>query len=466
VPQDNRAQTGNVLEPACSELLELAGPARGESAHWRAEFAWLLHHPALGSVPCAGAPVRPLSPQALCEQQATRFPLVSGDAAWLSGQSVPVLARRLAPALARDHHVCLDLNTVCRHEGPPAARGEQLRLVATALADTLPAALARHGATARRLLLSVSADHPGLAHLLRLSSCAAAGHPPVVIRLPDSLLLALHGGEGGAQHRDAPALWQGLTGLAHQERGVHLVLQHTTRPACALAGNERADAVLPVSLFEAGADTAWPALQLDLAALQASTRTAALAELRRLLRAMLRLADNVVDQLDWPSRELAEDALVNRRLAVHVAGIGDLVDRWGLDPAAFSSVRLAMRWLGVVRGLMLRESNALARERGPFPGLELRDIASTLARSLGEERASRLLRRAGLRHRHLLVLSPYAVFPRRAPRSPLDAYLHLLPVLRWADTVAMHGDDLAQGLPAPVFRRLLRMTWATARNRP
>ena len=52
-------------------------------------------------MPCAGAPVRPLSPQALCEQQATRFPLVSGDAAWLSGQSVPVLARRLAPDGAR-----------------------------------------------------------------------------------------------------------------------------------------------------------------------------------------------------------------------------------------------------------------------------------------------------------------------------------------------------------------------------
>jgi hypothetical protein len=115
---------------------------------------------------------------------------------------------------------------------------------------------------------------------------------------------------------------------------------------------------------------------------------------------------------------------------------------------------------------MVRESNALARERGPFAGLELRDIATSLARSVGDERARRLLRRAGLRHRHLLVLSPYGVFPAGAPRRPLSAYLHLLPVIRWADTIAMHGDGIAPALPVSAMRRLIRMSWAIARNRP
>jgi hypothetical protein len=142
------------------------------------------------------------------------------------------------------------------------------------------------------------------------------------------------------------------------------------------------------------------------------------------------------------------------------------VDRWSLDPAAFSTVSLAVRWIGLVRRLMLRESNALARERGPFPGLELRDLASTLSRSFGDERARRLLRQAGLRHRHLLTLSPYSVFPADAPRRPLTDYLHLLPVIRWADTIAMHGDGLARALPVAAFRRVLRMTWAIAHNRP
>ena len=65
--------------------------------------------------------------------------------------------------------------------------------------------------------------------------------------------------------------------------------------------------------------------------------------MRRLLRAVLRLADNLVDQLDWPSPELAQDALVNRRLAVHVTGIGDLVDRWDWIPAAFCIGRASRR---------------------------------------------------------------------------------------------------------------------------
>jgi hypothetical protein len=115
---------------------------------------------------------------------------------------------------------------------------------------------------------------------------------------------------------------------------------------------------------------------------------------------------------------------------------------------------------------VLRESNALARERGPFPGLQLRDLASTLTRSFGEEQARRLLRQAGLRHRHLLVLSPYGVFPSGAPRWPLPAYLHLLPAIRWADTIAMHGDGIGRALPIAAFRRLIRLTSAIAHNRP
>jgi hypothetical protein len=248
---------------------------------------------------------------------------------------------------------------------------------------------------------------------------------------------------------------------------VRLVLGHTTRPTCTLAHGERGNAVLPVSQFEVRADTAWLALDLHLDALsQPASLVETRHELRRLLRAALRLADNLVDQVEWATPDLAQDALVNRRLAVHVTGIGDLVDRRGLDPVAFSTVDLVVRAVGLLRRLMLRESNALARERGPFPGLELRGLTSTLARSFGDAQAHRLLRQAGLRHRHLLVLSPYSVFPEREARRSLPSYLHLLPALRSADTVAMHGEGVLRRLPLPVFQRLLQMTWAIARNRP
>ena len=68
----------------------------------------------------------------------------------------------------------------------------------------------------------------------------------------------------------------------------------------------------------------------------------------------LGLADNLVEQVEWPSPELGQDALVNRRVALHLTGFGDVIDRWGLDPEQFATVRLAVRWTGLVRRILLR----------------------------------------------------------------------------------------------------------------
>lgn len=449
-----------------SELLEAAWATEAAAGHWRAEFEWLLRHAAVRPV-AARTGAEALTLRSIAGQHAAKFPLISGDADWLRSRSVAVIARRLAPLLAGGCEAALDLTSVARGPFDLREQAEQMRLVTTGLSAGLPEALQRYGLECGSLTLSASADHPGLGELLRLRSCAGLGRPQIALRVPDRLMRTVSAvSAGGAEGDDDHRLWQGVTGLVHREPGVHLVLQHTTRPTCALAGSERGDAVLPASLFEARADTAWLALDLRLDALDAPSPAESLREVRRLLRASLRLADNLVEQVDWATPELAQDALVNRRLAVHLTGIGGAVDRWQLDPAAFATVNLAVRWLGVVRRLMLRESNALARERGPFPGLELRDLESTLSRSFGGERARRMLRQAGLRHRHLLVLSPYSVFPVQKPRRPLPEYVHLLPVLRWADTIAMHGDSLARELPVAIFRRLLRLTWAIAHNRP
>lgn len=463
VRQSQATTGGTAPDP---ELLEIGVAAEGEDRAWRAEFAWLLRHPALAPVLDSPEPGEPLTLRTMAGQHATRFPIVSGDVEWLRERSMTVVARRLAPHLAAGAQASLDVSTVARGEPPPALRREQMQLVAAGLRATLPGALGRYGVGARGLVLSVGADHPGIGALLGLRECAALGRPRVIVRVPDSLMQSLGRSEASASD-GATRLWQGLTALAHREPGIRLVLERTTRPACTLAWGERADAVLPVSRFEARAETAWLTLAIRLDALALSTCLGdGLRELRRLLRAALRLADDVVEQIDWATPELAQDALVNRRLAVHVTGLGDLVDCWRLDPAAFGTVKLAVRCLALVRRLMVRESNVLARQRGPFPGLELRELARSLARNVGEERAGRLLRQAGLRHRHLLVLSPWSVFPERAPRRPLAAYLHLLPAIRAADTIALHGDGVGRALSPAAFRRLLQMTWAIGRNRP
>jgi hypothetical protein len=65
----------------------------------------------------------------------------------------------------------------------------------------------------------------------------------------------------------------------------------------------------------------------------------------------------------------------------------------------------------------------------------------------------------------LLALSPVAMFPTCAARYPPLDYMHLLGGLRFADTVAMYGDESRRCLTLEQYRRLLRMTWAQARNR-
>jgi hypothetical protein len=398
-----------------------------------------------------------------------RFPAVSDDPEWLTERSMGVLARRLASPLAAGTAVCMDLTRISLRDGSGSHQRDCLRLLCDGLRSRLPPALVRLDVSPRGLMFSLRADHPGLGELAKLRQSETLARPQIVVRLPDRLFMTLAGHDDAAAEpwpADPTRLWRGLTELSHRDPGVALILQHTTRQACSLAASERSDAALPNSLFEVRADTAWLAVRLNLARLRLCARQGGVAAIRRLLRAGLRLADNLVDQLDWASPEIGQDALLNRRLALHVDGIGDLIDQCRLDPATFQSVRLATRWANLLRRIMVRESNALARERGPFPGLEIRDLECTLAQRYGVEHAERLLRQSRLRHRHLLVLSPYAVFPCRAARHALPAYLHLLPVMRSADTVAMYGHGLRGTLPLATFQRLLQMSWAIARNRP
>jgi hypothetical protein len=455
--------------PINDELLELTLAEEADRASWRREFRWFLAHPAIRAVGAIGDADQALTVGGLSGQQVLRFPIVSGDAEWLADRSMTVLARRLAALLSAGSSVSIDLSSVARDDDAGRLRKEQLQLVSAGLEARLPAALQRRGVTAQGLMFSVTADHPGLGSLLRLRESVSLGQPRVTIRVPDRLFALLGKAAGAAAEswpRDPQRLWSGLTELAHRDPGVALVLQHTTRPSCALAAGERGEAVLPRSRFETRAMTAWLAFEVDLAQLDMAGWQADLRAVRRLLRAGLRLADNLMDQIEWSSPELGQDALVNRRLALHVTGFGDFIDRLGIDPAAFPAVREATRWMRLLRRLLMRESNLLARVRGAYPGLEVRDVESTLSRSYGDEYARRILRQAGLRHRHLLVLSPFDIFPRHTARHPPGAYLHLLPVLASADTVAMYGDGMGRALPLAAYRRLLQMTWAIARNRP
>ena len=123
------------------------------------------------------------------------------------------------------------------------------------------------------------------------------------------------------------------------------------------------------------------------------------------------------------------------------------------------------RWLRVFKLLLVHESRRLAAVRGPFPAIPVSRIEALLMPSCGREVTEALRRQYQLRHRHLLTLSPFAFLPPGAPDFPLPDYLQLLPALKWGDTIALIGAEKRQLLGLKDYQRMLRMTWAIARNR-
>lgn len=445
------ASTGPRPAARMPELSRLAAVGERDPVRWGERFGWLLAQGALLAMP-AGVP-RP-------ERFAGQFALALGEIADPAA-GFPRLSRALVPLLGHGAAVAIDL--------PPT------RLPVVTLAGRLEqefaSRLAPLALRPMNLSFSLTATHAGAAVALRLlPACRGLGYPAAIVRLPDGLFPALGrpgrwtdplGDSGPAQ-----PLWNELTALSWTAPAVQLALAGTSRSCCELSRDEPPGGVLPDSLFEVPAESAWLTLRLDLAALAAAGPASAWPRrLRRAVRLSLRLADNLLEQLPWPSRGLRADALASRRVALHLAGIGELVDRLRLPPQQLATLRRVSGWLDTVRRSIRDESRRLARLRGPFPALRLAEVAAPFAGRPAGDPGQLLAGRGLFRHRHLLVASPWALLPAGPSRHPAASYFNLLPALRAADSIGLYGGALRHRLDLADYRRLLRMTWAIARNR-
>ena len=302
------------------------------------------------------------------------------------------------------------------------------------------------------VVFSLRAEHPACCTLLKTVQDSGGAGTRAALRVD-------------ADTFREKTLWEELVSASHANPCIDLVLAGQKQPLTDLMGSERPDTIMPLSLFEAPADTAWLGMQFDLSAIPAEQIERGTGHLKKLVRVGVRLADNLIDSVTWPSEQLRLDALANRRLAAHVTGIGDLVLRHGLDPASFSTLRLLQRWLTLFKRQLLRESLRLAQERGPYPALNAEQLVRTLAPRYGNVRARRIISRRSPRHRQLLALSPYCVLPREASAIPARTWLKLLPLVRIADNLTMHGSQVRTLLDRDDYERLLRSTWALLRAR-
>lgn len=239
----------------------------------------------------------------------------------------------------------------------------------------------------------------------------------------------------------------------------------TTR--CPLLGDEAAMTMLPALGLQAPPETAWLPLEVDLTGFSDGRGRLRLGDLEEALRHAVDEADELLDRLYWPLPEIAADAWQNRRLAVFVDGVGDVVAERGSDPRDLHTLQWIDSVITRIHTVLWQRSRRLALAAEPLPALLRNEpgaaFVSDVHRCDWQARWRQALANAAVRHRNMVVMSPYAVLPRRA--SGIDGYADLLPVLHHADAFCFAGPRTSAFKNRREFMHFHRRAWAVIQRR-
>ena len=238
-----------------------------------------------------------------------------------------------------------------------------------------------------------------------------------------------------------PPLWRLLQECEARGPRFWPALPSGVRSRCPLLPSESSEVLLPNLGLAAPTATAWLPIHLDLGRFCGARGELASGALAEALDACVALGDRLFDHLTWFDPRQRRDAYRNRRLAICVSGFGDWLLRRGADPCDWHTLRQLDRLIGSLQeGLWLR-SKRLAKRRGAIPALFDREPQWTWC----DEAHSRAWRRRWkaalnaeqVRHRNLLVLSPYSILPRDGAAA--IEFADLVPALAHADAFYFSG---------------------------
>jgi hypothetical protein len=219
---------------------------------------------------------------------------------------------------------------------------------------------------------------------------------------------------------------------------------------CPLLPDETADATLVASLTQVPAGSAWASLEVDLMHYAKGNGDLRMAQLDAALRNCVEEGERRHDETRWPDPCQLADSNNNRRLSIFVRGWGDLVAASGASPGRLETLqRLESLAVSIVE-VLASASRAMAADIGYCPAL---DLAGARVVHHGREMNARWRRAVmdnGVRHRNLLTLSPWDVFPRGEPAD--FSYMNLLPMVRKAHSISMRRDADISGWDARDFR--------------
>ncbi|MCH7821002.1 MAG: hypothetical protein IIA07_03205 [Proteobacteria bacterium] len=233
-------------------------------------------------------------------------------------------------------------------------------------------------------------------------------------------------------------------------------------PQCPLLCTEAASAILPSIGIQVPEGSAWVTMKLNIARFADDRGSLHQNALQKALHCCVDLGDALHDHVMWPTVRMRHDSWLNRRLAIVLTGLGDLARQRRLDPQQFACLQNlgdVLRW---TQSILRSRSHYLAVQNENLPALDLCDPSHTLpggrARDGWRERWHRAVELNAIRHRNLIVLSPWSMFPEHSPADP--RYCDLLPLLEFADACAFPGPPPLGHWNINQFKILHQRAWA------
>jgi hypothetical protein len=248
------------------------------------------------------------------------------------------------------------------------------------------------------------------------------------------VLEAAHLARGGLA--EASPAWTALYQQRNWRWGLRPVYGGDSRTRCPLLSDERTPTLLPDHAIRVPTDSAWLCLELPICRFANRQGKIDNGRLQAALQQALDSADQLFDGMYWRDRKQRKDALSNRRIGFVLQGIGDLVLLRGADPADLQCLRYLDALIAGIHECLWERSHSLASVRGLLPALAAKDPSRGV--DMGEQRQSwqrrwhAALSSASVRHRNLLIMSPYTVMPQSGAGDRRD-FADLLPLLAHAD---------------------------------
>lgn len=232
-------------------------------------------------------------------------------------------------------------------------------------------------------------------------------------------------------------VWQHLWAMRNFAP-VSAMLPAAVSSPCPLLPDEAAGGVLMASLTAIPSDSAWVPLEVNLCSYMGDDGALRLSLLDAALCAAVAKGEQGHDTMRWSGAARDQDSKLNRRLAIFVRGWGDVAARRRLDPESWETLREMQQLANHVSTVLAAASRAMADRHGYCPAL---DVAGAQVLQHGREMHARWRRAIGenaVRHRNLLTMSPWDVFPRGEPAD--FRYTNLLPLLKCANSVSFRRD--------------------------